>query len=147
MRVDELGIKSCDASADRHDLLVVQLHLYDGFAFDRMRALSAVQVDLSAAPPFTLADLKNAIPSELFKRKAGHSMRFLFRDVGVVLGLAAAAQAVNAWCAPADLCGKGLLLALLQVCKYVCDRWKHDGVSLILRPLSLCTRIAFERTT
>jgi omega-3 fatty acid desaturase (delta-15 desaturase) len=55
------------------------------------------EVDLSAAPPFTLADLKNAIPSHLFKRKPGRSMAYLFRDVAVVVGLAAAAQAVNQW--------------------------------------------------
>lgn len=64
---------------------------------------SELQVDLSAAPPFTLSDLKNAIPSHLFKRKAGYSLGYLARDVAVVLGLAAAAQAVNTWCGHANL--------------------------------------------
>lgn len=68
------------------------------------RALqSELQVDLSAAPPFTLSDLKNAIPSHLFKRKAGYSLAYLARDVAVVLGLAAAAQAVNSWCDQANV--------------------------------------------
>ena len=55
------------------------------------------EVDLSQAPPFTLADLKNAIPSHCFKRKPGRSMAYLIRDVAVVLGMAVAAHTVNAW--------------------------------------------------
>ena len=53
--------------------------------------------DLSQAPPFTLADLKNAIPTHCFKRKPGRSMAFLIRDVAIVVGMAVAAHAVNAW--------------------------------------------------
>ena len=64
------------------------------------------EVDLSAAPPFTLADLKNAIPSHLFKRKPGKSMSFLFRDVAVVLGLAVAAYTVNTWYAASVPCSR-----------------------------------------
>lgn len=55
------------------------------------------EVDLSAAPPFTLADLKNAIPTHCFQRKPGRSMAYLFRDVAVVLGMAVAAHAINSW--------------------------------------------------
>jgi Domain of unknown function (DUF3474) len=55
------------------------------------------EVDLSQAPPFTLADLKNAIPAHCFKRKPARSMAYLVRDVAVVLGMAVAAHAVNAW--------------------------------------------------
>ncbi len=58
-----------------------------------------VQVDLSAAPPFTLADLKNAIPAHCYQKNSARSLTFLARDVAIVFGLAAAAYAANTWCA------------------------------------------------
>jgi len=57
-------------------------------------------VDLSAAPPFTLADLKNAIPAHCYQKNSARSLTFLARDVAIVFGLAAAAYAANTWCAP-----------------------------------------------
>lgn len=51
--------------------------------------------DLSAAPPFSLADVRNAIPSHCFERSAPRSFAYLVFDVAVVLGLAAGAYAVN----------------------------------------------------
>jgi acyl-lipid omega-3 desaturase len=62
------------------------------------------EVDLSQAPPFTLADLKNAIPAHCFKRKPGRSMAYLIRDVAIVVGMAVAAYSVNAWWAPGHRC-------------------------------------------
>ena len=59
--------------------------------------VACVQVDLSAPPPFTLADLKNAIPPHCYKKNTAKSVSYLIRDVAVVFGLAAAAYAVNTW--------------------------------------------------
>lgn len=52
--------------------------------------------DLSA-PPFTLADLRNAIPKECWQKDTVRSMAFLALDVAIVVGLAAAAVAINQW--------------------------------------------------
>ena len=54
---------------------------------------------LAAPPPFTLADIKAAIPAHCFVKDAWRSMAYLARDVAVVFGLAAGAYAVNSWCA------------------------------------------------
>ena len=54
-------------------------------------------MDLSAAPPFTLADLKNAIPAHCYQKNTARSLTFLARDVAIVFGLAAAAYAANTW--------------------------------------------------
>jgi len=82
---------------------------------------SAGEVDLSAKPPFTLADLKNAIPAELYKRKAGYSMFFLARDVAIVFGLAAAAQAINQWWVwPAYWLAQGTMFWALFVVGHDC---------------------------
>lgn len=51
--------------------------------------------DLSAAPPFTLADIRAAIPDHCWERNAVKSMGYLIRDVAIVLGLAAGAFALN----------------------------------------------------
>ena len=53
--------------------------------------------DLSDAPPFTLADIRNAIPDHCWERNAARSMSYLVRDVALVAGLAAAAYALNSW--------------------------------------------------
>lgn len=53
--------------------------------------------DLSAPPPFTLADLRNAIPKECWQKDTVRSMAFLALDVAIVVGLAAAAVAINQW--------------------------------------------------
>ena len=52
---------------------------------------------LAERPPFTLADIKNAIPAHCWKKNAWRSMAFLARDVAVVVGMAAAAHAINTW--------------------------------------------------
>jgi len=53
--------------------------------------------DLSAPPPFGLADLRNAIPAQCWRKSTARSMAHLALDVTIVIGLAAAAMAVNAW--------------------------------------------------
>jgi hypothetical protein len=52
---------------------------------------------LAEAPPFTLADIKNAIPADCFKKDTWRSMAYLARDVAVVVGLAAGAYTLNQW--------------------------------------------------
>jgi omega-3 fatty acid desaturase (delta-15 desaturase) len=53
--------------------------------------------DLSAPPPFSLADVRAAIPAECFDRSPLRSFAHLAFDVAVVLGLAAAAYTANTW--------------------------------------------------
>jgi omega-3 fatty acid desaturase (delta-15 desaturase) len=53
--------------------------------------------DLSAPPPFTLADLRNAIPAHCWEKNTFKSMAYMFLDVGIVAGLAVAAYTLNAW--------------------------------------------------
>ncbi len=60
---------------------------------------------LAQRPPFTLADIKNAIPAHCWKKDAWRSMAYLARDVAIVVGMAAAAYSINSWsgsssCAP-----------------------------------------------
>ena len=55
------------------------------------------EVPLAAPPPFTLADIKAAIPARCFEKNAAKSMAYLAWDLAVVAGLAVAALAVNAW--------------------------------------------------
>lgn len=54
---------------------------------------------LAERPPFTLADIKNAIPAHCWKKDAWRSMMYLARDVAVVVGMAAAAYSINSWSA------------------------------------------------
>lgn len=58
---------------------------------------SAIMQDLSAAPPFSLADLRNAIPAECWERNTLRSFAYLFKDVAIVAGLAAGAFALDSW--------------------------------------------------
>jgi len=53
--------------------------------------------DLSAAPPFNLSDIRNAIPAHCWEKNSWRSMAHLALDVGIVAGLAAGAFALNAW--------------------------------------------------
>ncbi len=50
---------------------------------------------LANAPPFTLQDIRDAIPKECFERSALKSFAYLALDVGVVAGLAFAAYSIN----------------------------------------------------
>lgn len=53
--------------------------------------------DLSALPPFSLSDIREAIPKHCWQKDAWRSMAYLALDVGIVAGLAAGAYALNAW--------------------------------------------------
>jgi omega-3 fatty acid desaturase (delta-15 desaturase) len=57
----------------------------------------ALRRALAAPPPFTLADIKAAIPAHCFEKSAARSLAYLALDVAVVVGLAAAAATLNAW--------------------------------------------------
>jgi omega-3 fatty acid desaturase (delta-15 desaturase) len=53
--------------------------------------------DLSAPPPFTLSDIREAIPKQCWQKNTWRSMGHLALDVAIVTGLAAGAYALNAW--------------------------------------------------
>nr|AGF90969.1 omega-3 fatty acid desaturase [Chlamydomonas sp. ICE-L] len=53
--------------------------------------------DLSAPPPFSLADIRNAIPANCWQKDTLRSVGHLIKDVAIVAGLAVAAFTINAW--------------------------------------------------
>eukprot|EP00201_Polytomella_parva_P009686 CAMPEP_0175059828 /NCGR_PEP_ID=MMETSP0052_2-20121109/12650_1 /TAXON_ID=51329 ORGANISM="Polytomella parva, Strain SAG 63-3" /NCGR_SAMPLE_ID=MMETSP0052_2 /ASSEMBLY_ACC=CAM_ASM_000194 /LENGTH=393 /DNA_ID=CAMNT_0016325423 /DNA_START=139 /DNA_END=1320 /DNA_ORIENTATION=- len=53
--------------------------------------------DLSAAPPFTLQDLRNAIPAHCWQKDMGRSISHLVIDVAIVFAMAFIAYNVNSW--------------------------------------------------
>jgi omega-3 fatty acid desaturase (delta-15 desaturase) len=53
--------------------------------------------DYGAKPPFTLADIRNAIPKQCWEKNTLRSLSYLARDVLVVAGLAVAAASINNW--------------------------------------------------
>ena len=71
--------------------------------------------DMSDMPPFTLSDIRNAIPDHCWERNAAKSMSYLVRDVAIVAGLAAAAYAINSWCATSQLAPISLQRALARL--------------------------------
>ncbi|KAJ1416226.1 Fatty acid desaturase, N-terminal [Sesbania bispinosa] len=55
------------------------------------------EFDPGAPPPFTLADIRAAIPKHCWVKNPWKSMSYVVRDVIVVFGLAAVAAYVNSW--------------------------------------------------
>ncbi|CAM6026556.1 unnamed protein product [Sphagnum balticum] len=55
------------------------------------------EFDPSAIPPFTLADIRAAIPKHCWEKNVWKSMSFVARDVAIVFGLAAGAAYLNTW--------------------------------------------------
>ena len=55
------------------------------------------QPDLSQSPPFTLSDLKRAIPAHCWQKNTAKSVSHLVKDVAIVAGLAVAAYSANTW--------------------------------------------------
>lgn len=55
------------------------------------------QPDLSQSPPFTLSDLKRAIPQHCWQKNTAKSVSYLVKDVAIVAGLAVAAYSANTW--------------------------------------------------
>ncbi|CAK0784080.1 sn-2 acyl-lipid omega-3 desaturase (ferredoxin), chloroplastic [Coccomyxa viridis] len=52
---------------------------------------------LAERPPFTLADMRKAIPEHCWEKNTWRSFGYLARDVAVVFGLAAGALALDSW--------------------------------------------------
>lgn len=66
------------------------------------RKLESAFVDLTGKglaekPPFSLSDIKNAIPTNCWQKNTARSLLFLARDVAIVLGLAAGAYTLDQW--------------------------------------------------
>lgn len=77
--------------------------------------------DFGAEPPFTLTDIRKAIPEKCFKKDTLRSMSYLARDVIVVAGLAAGALAVKSpliW--PAYWLAQGTMFWALFVVGHDC---------------------------
>lgn len=55
------------------------------------------EFDSSRKPPFTLSDIRAAIPKHCWEKNSWKSMSYVARDVAIVFGLAAGAAAVNSW--------------------------------------------------
>ena len=55
------------------------------------------KLDLSAPPPFTLADIRNAVPKHCWEKDIARSVFHLVKDVAIVLSLAAGASALDQW--------------------------------------------------
>eukprot|EP00897_Mesotaenium_endlicherianum_P008945 jgi/Mesen1/8079/ME000434S07321 len=55
------------------------------------------EFDASAPPPFTLSDIRAAIPKHCWEKNSWKSVAYVIRDVAVVLGLAVGAASVNNW--------------------------------------------------
>jgi omega-3 fatty acid desaturase (delta-15 desaturase) len=77
--------------------------------------------DVYAPPPFTLADIRAAVPEHCWKRDTVRSFAYLARDVAVVIGLAAAAAAINSWYVwPLYWAAQGLMFWALFVVGHDC---------------------------
>lgn len=55
------------------------------------------EFDPASPPPFSLADIRSAIPKHCWVKDSWKSMSYVLRDVVVVFGLAAAAAFLNHW--------------------------------------------------
>jgi omega-3 fatty acid desaturase (delta-15 desaturase) len=55
------------------------------------------EFDPSVLPPFTLAEIRAAIPKHCWEKNPWKSMSFVARDVAIVFGLAAGAAYLNTW--------------------------------------------------
>lgn len=73
--------------------------------------------NLSDAPPFTLSDLRSAIPAECWEKNTLKSISYLVKDLAIVAGLAAAAFTLNTWC--------GLPLVHTSLLFQICSSWSY----------------------
>ena len=55
------------------------------------------EFDPTRKPPFTLSDIRAAIPKHCWEKNTWKSLSYVARDVAIVFGLAAGAAAVNNW--------------------------------------------------
>jgi fatty acid desaturase len=83
--------------------------------------------DLSAAPPFGLSDIREAIPKQCWEKNGFKSMAYLAADVAIVTGLAAGAFALNQVTGVMYvLCS---VLVLQRCCVRCCSSHKRAGRS------------------
>lgn len=60
-------------------------------------AVEEQEFDPARKPPFTLSDIRAAIPKHCWEKNTWKSLSYVARDVAIVFGLAAGAAAVNNW--------------------------------------------------
>jgi omega-3 fatty acid desaturase (delta-15 desaturase) len=58
---------------------------------------SGSEFDPARKPPFTLSDIRAAIPKHCWEKNTWKSLSYVARDVALVFALAAGAAAVNSW--------------------------------------------------
>ena len=64
---------------------------------DSTSAVPAAAASRPSELPFTLKDLRNAIPDQCFKPNTWRSLAYFFLDIGIVAGLYALAAYFNSW--------------------------------------------------
>lgn len=88
--------------------------------------------DYGAEPPFTLKDIRKAIPSKCFKKDTFRSLSYLARDVVVVAGLAAGALAIkNPLLWPAYWAAQGTMFWALFVVGHDCGHGSFSDNKLV----------------
>lgn len=88
--------------------------------------------DYGAEPPFTLQDIRKAIPSKCFKKDTFRSLSYLARDVVVVAGLTAGALAIkNPLLWPAYWAAQGTMFWALFVVGHDCGHGSFSDNKLI----------------
>eukprot|EP00752_Nemacystus_decipiens_P017567 g15742.t1 len=88
--------------------------------------------DYGVEPPFTLQDIRKAIPSKCFKKDTFRSLSYLARDVAVVAGLAAGALAIkNPILWPAYWVAQGTMFWALFVVGHDCGHGSFSDNKLV----------------
>ena len=88
--------------------------------------------DYGAKPPFTLADIRKAIPEQCFKKDTMRSLSYLARDVFVVASLTAGALAIKSpfvW--PAYWLAQGTMFWALFVVGHDCGHGSFSNNKLL----------------
>ncbi|KAL6768386.1 FAD7 [Auxenochlorella protothecoides x Auxenochlorella symbiontica] len=96
--------------------------------------------ELANRPPFSLQDIRNAIPAECWKKDTFKSFAYLALDVGIVAALAVTAHAVNSpWLWPFYWLAQGTMFWALFVVGHDCghqsfstNKQLNDVVGLIV---------------
>ncbi|CAG9466555.1 unnamed protein product [Pedinophyceae sp. YPF-701] len=85
-----------------------------------------------AAPPFTLKDIRDAIPDHCFERDSWRSMDYLIKDVVVVAALAYFAATANSWLVwPLYWLAQGTMFWALFVVGHDCGHGSFSGNSAL----------------
>jgi len=96
------------------------------------KSTESAPFDFGAEPPFTLKDIRNAIPAKCFKKNTFRSLSYLARDVVIVAGLAAGALAIKTpWLWPAYWAAQGTMFWALFVIGHDCGHGSFSNNSLL----------------